>query len=78
MKAEDIKIGETYSFLDLMGIIDTAIIFDKRTMDYSSGTPRGKVIYVGNDFIGKVDSKDIVLVKHHDSEILNENFEGEG
>ena len=30
MEAEDIKIGETYSFLDLMGIIDTAIIFDKR------------------------------------------------
>lgn len=62
MKLEELVIGNRYSLSDLTEIEGTALILKKSSMDYSTGDPIGELIYIGEDFVGKVPDDDIVYI----------------
>lgn len=64
-KLSDLKVGMTVHISDLDSIVGVPIVLDKRTMDYSTGDPSGKIIYIGAGYSKVVDTKNIVVITNH-------------
>ena len=59
-----------FFFSELSGIIGVTIALDGRTMDYSTGDPKGKIVCIGTNYPNDIKSSDLVLVTNHGDDDL--------
>lgn len=61
----DLKVGMYVHISDLDSIVGVPIVLDKSTIDYSTGDPSGKIIFIGKGYSEVVDTKNIVVITNH-------------
>lgn len=69
---EDLKEGMVVSFSEISSIYDTAIVFDAKSMDYSTGDPRGRIVCLGVNYPEGVNPSELLV--YNNSGDMDENM----
>lgn len=64
LKLKDLKVGTRVSLSQIGGIIGTAIVLKKSSMDYSTGDPSGVIVFIGDDYTKVINPKDAVVIRN--------------
>ena len=58
---EDLKEGMVVSFSEISGIYDTVVVFDAKSMDYSTGDPKVRIVCLGVNYQKGVNPSELLV-----------------
>jgi hypothetical protein len=77
-KLEELKVGMWVYLYELDGIVNMPIALKKSTLDCSSGDIKGQIVYIGKDWLDKVNASEVLIVNNpFDFTDINQWYDGE-